>query len=153
MTLLRQGRKGPRRTFRHRAWFQIRRPLIMRPLQFSLRVCATEGWCALQWYYFLQVYSFLRTPTTLTSLGTQCEMSPLRGIERESAKIGLAINEGKTKYMLSASEIVRRMASHIKANSYNFDVVKEFIYLGNDINTNKDVNLKIKRKLALANRC
>ena len=37
----------------------------------------------------------------------------------------LAINEDKTKYMLSTSGVVPRMGSQITANSYNFDVVKK----------------------------
>ena len=41
--------------------------------------------------------------------------------------MGLAVNEGKTKYMLSTNGNVPRMESQITANSYNFDVVKEFI--------------------------
>ena len=45
----------------------------------------------------------------------------------ESAKKGLAVNEGKTKYMLSTSVVVPHMGSQITANGYNFDVVKEFI--------------------------
>ena len=45
------------------------------------------------------------------------------------------------------------MRSQITANSYNFDVVKEFIYLGIAINSNNDVNLEIKRRVTLANRC
>ena len=48
-------------------------------------------------------------------------------IERKSAKVGLAVNEDKTKYMLSTSGDVPRMGFHITANSYNFDVVQEFI--------------------------
>ena len=48
-------------------------------------------------------------------------------IERESAKMGLEVNEGKTKYMPSTSGVVPRMRSQNTANSYNFDVVKEFI--------------------------
>ena len=47
-------------------------------------------------------------------------------IERESAKMGLAVNEGKTKYMLSTSGDVPRMGSQT-ANCYNFDVVKKLI--------------------------
>ena len=57
----------------------------------------------------------------------------------------LAINEGKTKYMLTTSGVVPRMGSQITANSYNFDVVKKFIYLGTAINRNNDDSLKIKR--------
>ena len=48
-------------------------------------------------------------------------------IERESVKICLAVNEDKTKYMLSTSRVVPSMGSQITANSNNFDVVKEFI--------------------------
>ena len=70
-------------------------------------------------------------------------------IERESVKVGLALNKGKTKYMLTTSGIVPRMGSPITANSYNFDVVKQFIYLGTAINTNNDVSLEIKRKIII----
>ena len=49
--------------------------------------------------------------------------------------MGLAVHEGNTKYMLSTSGIVPRMEFQIPANSYNFDVVKEFIYLSTAINT------------------
>ena len=55
--------------------------------------------------------------------------------------MGLAVNEGKKKCMLRTSGVVPRMGSQITANSYNFDVVKEFIYLGTAINTNNDVSL------------
>ena len=68
-----------------------------------------------------------------------------------SAKMGLAVNEGKKKYMLRTSGVVPRMGSQITANSYNFDVVKEFIYLGTTINTNNDVSLPtnsyVKRRI------
>ena len=50
-----------------------------------------------------------------------------RTIERKSAKMGLAVNEGKTKYILSTRGDVPRMGSQITANSYSFDVVKEFM--------------------------
>ena len=63
--------------------------------------------------------------------------------------MGLAVNAGKTKYMLTMSGVVPRMGSQ----SYNFDVVKEFIYLGTAINTHNEVSLEIKRRVTLANRC
>ena len=65
--------------------------------------------------------------------------------------MGLAVNEGKTKYMLLKSRVVPRMGSQITANSYNFDVVKQ--NLGTAINTNNDVRLEIKCRVTLANRC
>ena len=73
-----------------------------------------------------------------------------RAIEQKSAKKGLAANEGKTKYMLSTSGDVPCMGSQITANCYNFDVVKEFIYLVTAINTNNDVSQQIKRRVMLA---
>ena len=52
-------------------------------------------------------------------------------IERESAKVGLAVNEGKTKYMLSKGrENTRPIGTHITSGDYNFEVVDEFVYLG-----------------------
>ncbi|XP_050745358.1 uncharacterized protein LOC127011601 [Drosophila biarmipes] len=45
-------------------------------------------------------------------------------IEKESAKVGLAVNEGKTKYMLSTSRESRRLDSHVVADSYTFEVFK-----------------------------
>ena len=73
--------------------------------------------------------------------------------EQESAKMGLAVNEGKTIYMLSTSGVVPRMRSQITPNSCNFDVVKKFTYLGTAINTLNDVSLEIKRRVTLASRC
>ncbi|XP_060665548.1 uncharacterized protein LOC132797786 [Drosophila nasuta] len=74
-------------------------------------------------------------------------------IEKESAKVGLAVNEGKTKYMLSTSREARRLDSQVVADNYMFEVVKEFTYLGTAINTKNDVSLEIKRRITLANRC
>ena len=50
------------------------------------------------------------------------------GIERESMKMGLAVNEGKTKYMLLTSRDMRRIWSQITADNYTFDVVKLLTY-------------------------
>ena len=74
-------------------------------------------------------------------------------IERESAKMGLVVNEGKTKYMLSSCRGTRRIGTEVSCDSYAFDVVEEFIYLGTAINANNDVSLEIKRRVTLANRC
>ena len=59
-------------------------------------------------------------------------------IERESTKMVLAVNEGKTKYMFSISRDVRHVDSRITADNYTFDTVKEFIYLGSAVDQTKD---------------
>ena len=50
--------------------------------------------------------------------------------------MGPAINQGKTKYILSASRDVLHIGFHIMANNYTFNIVKEFIYLGSAVTTN-----------------
>ena len=64
-------------------------------------------------------------------------------IEWESAKMGLTVNENKTKYMFSTSRDVRRIDSQITADNFTFDTVKEYIYLGSTVTTKNYVNLKI----------
>ena len=51
-------------------------------------------------------------------------------IEWESIKVGLAINEGKRKCMLSTSRGMRPILFQRTTNNYTFNIVKEFIYLG-----------------------
>ena len=55
--------------------------------------------------------------------------------------MGLAVNEGQTKYMLSTSRNVRRIDSQIMDDDYTFDTVKELIYLESAVTTKNDVNL------------
>ena len=74
-------------------------------------------------------------------------------IERESTKIALAVNEGKTKYMFPTSRDVRCIDSLITVDNNTFDTVKEFVYLGSAVTNKNYVNLEIKRRITLANRC
>ena len=68
--------------------------------------------------------------------------------------MGLAVNEGKTKYIFPTSRNVRRIESRITVDNYTFDTVKEFIYLGFAVTTKNDVSLEIKQRITLAaNRC
>ena len=68
-------------------------------------------------------------------------------------KMGLAVNEDKTKYMLSKSRDVRRIDSQITADKYTFETVKEFIYFGSAIIAKNYISLEIKSRITLANRC
>ena len=54
--------------------------------------------------------------------------------------MALAVNTDKSKYMMSTSRDVWCVGSQITADSYTFDVVKDFVYLGTAITTNNDVS-------------
>ena len=41
----------------------------------------------------------------------------------------------------------------VEIDDYNFEVVKDFVYLGCSINTDIDICLEIRRRITLANRC
>ncbi len=43
--------------------------------------------------------------------------------------------------------------THVTVDSYNFEVVKDFVYLGTSINTDNNVSLEIQRRISLANKC
>ena len=66
----------------------------------------------------------------------------------EARSIGLAVNETKTKLLLSTPKDTSLGVS-IQIDGYNFEVVKDFIYLGSD----NDISLEIRRRITLANRC
>ena len=55
--------------------------------------------------------------------------------------------------MLSTSREEWRIDSQITADSYTFDKVKEFVYLGSAVITENDVSLEIKRRITLTNWC
>ena len=77
----------------------------------------------------------------------------ISAIERKSTKMGLTVNEGKTKYKLSICRDARHMDSQVTADNYTFETVKEFCYLGSAVTTKNYVSLESKRRITLANRC
>ena len=82
---------------------------------------------------------------------SDCEVTVAFSKFAEGARsIGLAGNERKTKYLLSTAKDSRESA---KTDCYNFEVVKEFVYIGSSINTNNDISSEIRRRITLANRC
>ena len=40
----------------------------------------------------------------------------------------------------------------VQIDGYNFEVVKDFVYLGSSINTD-NISVEIRRRISLANRC
>ena len=75
-------------------------------------------------------------------------------MEREANKIGLRVNEDKTKFlMVSASERTKNLVgSHLAIGDKRFEVVNDFVYLGAIISNNFDTSLEIKRRILAAQR-
>ena len=69
----------------------------------------------------------------------------------DKQSIGLAVNESKTKLLLSTAKDTSIGVS-VERDGYNFEVVKDFVYLGSSINTDNDISLKVRRRIILANR-
>jgi hypothetical protein len=53
-------------------------------------------------------------------------------LEREAAKVGLKINEQKTKYVIAArnDRMIHDVGQSMAIGDRHFEVVKEFVYLG-----------------------
>jgi hypothetical protein len=76
-------------------------------------------------------------------------------LEGEAAKVGLKINEQKTKYMIAArnDRTIRDVGQSVAINDKHFEVIKEFVYLGSLMTPTNDVSLEIQRKIQTTNRC
>ena len=77
------------------------------------------------------------------------------GIEQAAERVGLKINAGKTKYMLASSDENRlqNIGPNVSIGQHNFEVVKEFIYLGSSMNSTNNTSLEIIRRIVLGSRC
>jgi hypothetical protein len=76
-------------------------------------------------------------------------------LEGEAAKVGLKINEQKTKYMIAARNdtTIRDVGQSVPIGDKHFEVVKEFVYLGSMMTSTNDVSREIQRRIQTANRC
>jgi len=75
----------------------------------------------------------------------------LVNIESEARRRGLQINENKTKYME-----VTRIASnsdHLHCGKYEFEHVKEFTYLGSQLNQTNSTSSEIQARILSRNCC
>jgi hypothetical protein len=67
----------------------------------------------------------------------------------QSAKVGLKINEQKTKYMIAAirnDRTIRNVEQSVAIGDKHFEVVKEFVYLGSLMTPTNDVSLEMQRR-------
>jgi hypothetical protein len=67
-------------------------------------------------------------------------------LEKETNRVGLKINESKTKYMIAAG-------NERTIRDETFEVVKENVYFGSLVAPYNDVSQKVQRRIQTANRC
>ena len=75
-------------------------------------------------------------------------------LEREANKVGIQVNEDKTKLlMVRASENTRNLiGSHQEVGNKKFEVVSEFTYLGSLVDEKASSQLEIKKRIVTAQR-
>jgi hypothetical protein len=65
-------------------------------------------------------------------------------LEGEAAKVGLKINEQKTKYVIVTGNdrTIRDVGQSVAIGDKHFEVVKEILYLGSLVTPTNDVSLR-----------
>lgn len=76
-------------------------------------------------------------------------------IDEKASSMGLKVNGEKTKYMLSSlrQPSHERVGPNVRMGDYNFEVVRNFIYLGTEVTSDNNITTEVKRRIVLANRC
>jgi hypothetical protein len=93
----------------------------------------------------------------VSSVGVSRSQSAVRNAylawEREVVKVGLVINEQKTKGMIADrnDRTIRDVGQIVAIVDKHLEVVKEFVYLGSLMTPTNDVSLEIR--IQSANRC
>ena len=69
-------------------------------------------------------------------------------LEREAERLGLLVNEDKTKHlMVAASERTKQLVdSHLSINNKRFEVAEDFKYLGSFFNKTAEVSMEVHKR-------
>lgn len=70
---------------------------------------------------------------------------------KSSCGMGLAVNEDKTKYLVMTRNVT--VKDNLRIEGFTFEQVRDFKYLGVNINGKKNMHKKIRMRLNAANRC
>jgi hypothetical protein len=73
-------------------------------------------------------------------------------LEEASKEVGLAVNDGKTKYMVAANTQNCSKIHAIEMGRYNSERVESFTYLGSLVNGDNTVSEEITNRLIAAHR-
>ena len=73
---------------------------------------------------------------------------------KSARRMGLQINESKTKYMISSrKENTNTLPDHLVIENYKFEHVTNFTYLGSLLNYDENTSLEIKRRISMRSIC
>lgn len=75
-----------------------------------------------------------------------------KALEAAARKVGLQVNIAKTKYMKVSNSNNLPPPEDLVIETYTFEGVREFTYLGSQINENNVTSAEVKRRIYLANR-
>lgn len=73
-------------------------------------------------------------------------------LEDAAKEVCLKVNEDKTKFLLQTRKQKTGLGQNIAFDRYNFEVVKEFTYLGSEVNMSNDESSKVTKRISAANR-
>ena len=73
-------------------------------------------------------------------------------LENETSKLGMEINEKKTKYMVTSTYEHRRNAGDLRIGNKTFEAVHSFRYLGNITSNTNNNNKCIKERIMMGNK-
>jgi hypothetical protein len=72
-------------------------------------------------------------------------------LETLARKMGLAVNQEKTKFMEVGKKITT--VAHFTVGNYKFEKVHKFRCLGSLVTDKNDISVEIKNRLGLGNKC
>jgi len=73
-------------------------------------------------------------------------------LEKETSKLGMEINENKTKYMVTSSYEHRRNAGDLRIGNKTFEAVQSFQYLRNITGNTNSNNKCMKERIMMGNK-
>lgn len=73
-------------------------------------------------------------------------------IASEAEKVGLWVNEFKTKLMIQSRKRRSGTGQSIALADHTFEVVSDFTYLDSSVNSENDENQEIQKRIAAGNR-
>jgi sorting nexin-29 len=73
-------------------------------------------------------------------------------LEKAAKKMHLNVNQEKTKYMPVTRKDCTSYPSYIEIESYKFEIVHSFTYLGSEINCKNNVSIEVRKRILSAGR-